>query len=333
MRKYFVVVGMVILLLIATIPLRADGPGTTIPVDSQEVTLPEPTGSAAVGRVGFDWVDSTRLETFSNDKNDHRELMVWVWYPALRDTNATPADYLPINWRQAREQAMGFGAGLATQNLAKVHVHALDAAPLAVSSQPYPVLIMQPGLGPIATDYTTFAEEFASHGYIVVGSTPTYSAQVVVFPDNRIIRQSPNATVADNALPQAAQTMLDALVNIWAADNIFIMNQLERLNTADPAGRFTHHLDLQAIGVWGHSFGGASAAQTCRLDDRCKAGADLDGTLYGDVIQVGIQQPFMFIWSEPINDPLGQQTRRDVQSVFNRLDHGGYQLTIQGTAH
>jgi predicted dienelactone hydrolase len=73
------------------------------------------------------------------------------------------------------------------------------------------------------------------------------------------------------------------------------MNQLEKLNSADPSGRFVGKLDLQAIGVFGHSFGGASAAQTCRLDNRCKAGADLDGTLYGDVIQVGLKQPFIFL--------------------------------------
>jgi predicted dienelactone hydrolase len=44
------------------------------------------------------------------------------------------------------------------------------------------VLIMGPGLGAAASDYTVLAEDLASHGYIVVGYTPTYSTDVT-FPD------------------------------------------------------------------------------------------------------------------------------------------------------
>jgi len=194
---------------------------------------------------------------------------------------------------------------------------------------------MQPGLGPIATDYTTLAEDLASHGYVVVASTPTYSASVVVFPDGRVARSSASGTIADDAAPDAAKIILDRLLTVWAGDNVFITNQLEKLNRAGPSGRFTGKLDLQAIGVWGHSFGGASAAQTCRLDNRCKAGADLDGTLYGDVVRVGLHQPFMFIWSEPKDqtDTRWQQSMRDAQQLYDRLRNGGYQLTIRGTAH
>ena len=42
-------------------------------------------------------------------------------------------------------------------------------APLAAGGAPHPVLVFAPGLGLAASDYTTIAEDLASHGYIVVG--------------------------------------------------------------------------------------------------------------------------------------------------------------------
>ena len=55
--------------------------------------LPVPTGSYAVGRASYDWVDESREETFapkqggngSGAKRKKRELMVWFWYPATPD--------------------------------------------------------------------------------------------------------------------------------------------------------------------------------------------------------------------------------------------------------
>jgi hypothetical protein len=194
---------------------------------------------------------------------------------------------------------------------------------------------MQPGLGPIATDYTTLAEDLASRGYVIFASTPTYSANVVAFPDGRVIERAAAATVPDSASPTEAKTTLDRLVDVWAADNIFIMNQLQALAASEPAGRFTGKLDLHAVGVMGHSFGGASAAETCQLDSRCQAGADLDGWPYGDVIQAGLQQPFLFMWSVPgFPEQAGQQqAERDLQALVRHSTAPIYQLTVQGMRH
>ena len=301
---------------------------------NQEVTLPEPAGPYAVGRVAFDWIDSTRPELFGKNPSERRELVVWAWYPALPGSSAGPAaPYLPDNWRQARSQ--GVASALLIQNLATVRGHARADAPLAAGAHPYPVIVMQPGLGPIAGDYTTLAEDLASRGYVVVASTPTYSANVVAFPDGRVVEGSAAATVPDSASPEEAKVMLDRLIGVWAADNRFLMDQLEKLNADDPAGRFTGQLDLTAIGVMGHSFGGASAAQTCRLDARCQAGVDLDGTPYGDVVETGLRRPFLFMWSIPgLLERAGDQQRiEDMRTLVSHTTAKTYQLTIRGMHH
>jgi predicted dienelactone hydrolase len=300
----------------------------------QPVTLPSPAGPYAVGRVEYDWVDQARAETFGPGRDGRRELDVWVWYPAPT-LGILPSPYLPVAWRAARGQSQGFPALFFTQNLAAVTAHAVQSEPLAPDTPRYPVLVLQPGLGPILPDYTTLAEDLASRGYVVVGSTPTYSSAVAVFPDGRVAIGSEAASVSDLATPAEAQRILDRLIQVWAADDIFVLNQVAALNQSDTDRRFTGHLDLGAVGFWGHSFGGAAAAETCHLDARCKAGANLDGYPYGDVVQAGLDRPFMTLWSQPPSptDANWLQATRDMSAMEARLGGDGYQLMIHGSRH
>jgi dienelactone hydrolase len=301
----------------------------------QPVTLPAPSGPYPVGRVRYDWGDTRRREGFSQDPASKRKLAVWIWYPAGSTSENTPARYLPGAWQRAREQDMGIGAGFFTQNLSNVHAHAFENVPIADSSRPFPVIVMQPGLGPIASDYTTFAEDLTSRGYVVVASTPAYSANTVAFLDGEVIFRSDRATVPDSAGYDEAKARLDELILTWAADNQFVMDQLQRIDQSDPDGRFTGKLNLSKIGLFGHSFGGASAAETCHLDARCKAGVDLDGTPYGDVVKNGLSQPFLFLWSQTA-DPTSRgdmETAQEVRSILGKSSGKIYQFEVEGMRH
>jgi hypothetical protein len=304
--------------------------------NSRRVVLPAPTGAFAVGRTEFDWVDETRNETLQKEPQSRRELVVWVWYPAAITQPPSPrAEYLPGNWRKARERDQGVAARFFMQNLGSIETHATADARLAETPRSYPVVIFEPGLGPVATDYTTLAEDLASHGYIVVASTPTYSASVVVFPDGRVAAGTAQGSVPDDASVEAGNEILNRLIKVWAQDDIFVLNQLEKLNKSDPPGKFSGRLDLQSVGVFGHSFGGCAAAEVCRMDSRFKAGINIDGYPRGEVIQTGLQQPFMFIWSVHADQPDAEwvQARRNIQAIYDRLNHGGYQITVNGARH
>ena len=46
-------------------------------------TMPAPEGDFSIGSETFHWVDSSRLEWFTDENdNDVREIMVQVWYPS-----------------------------------------------------------------------------------------------------------------------------------------------------------------------------------------------------------------------------------------------------------
>lgn len=139
----------------------------------------------------------------------------------------------------------------------------------------------------------------------------------------------------DRASPAEAKRISDNLVPIWSADLRFELDELGKLNKNDPSNRFTDRLNLDEVGVFGHSFGGASALQFCHDDPRCRAGIDIDGRLFGNAVQTGLDKPFLFLMSDHAGetDPESQGILGEIQSVSKTLPNWPNQITILGTRH
>lgn len=89
-----------------------------LPIVSPVFRFPRPSGPYAIGTVTYDWVDTARPEIFTADPNDHRELMVQVWYPARANLSAPRAPYVGMparsrqGWRSWRSRTLN-GCSLA----------------------------------------------------------------------------------------------------------------------------------------------------------------------------------------------------------------------------
>jgi hypothetical protein len=102
-----------------------------------------------------------------------------------------------------------------------------------------------------------------------------------------------------------------------------------------PAERKYPVVILKAVGVFGHSFGGAAVAQFCHDEPRCKAGVDIDGAPYGTVIQEGLSQPFLFLLSDH-GDPRDAESRQilaNIQSIRRKQKDGCSLVTLRGSRH
>jgi predicted dienelactone hydrolase len=194
---------------------------------------------------------------------------------------------------------------------------------------------MRVGLAALTTDYTALAEDLASHGYVVVGFDAPYRSLIVVFPDGRVIARAPQNNADLVSGPQQEQLATN-LVQAWSADMRFALDQIERLNASDPSGKFVGRLDMQRVGVFGHSLGGATTLQFCHDDARCKAGIDVDGAPLGSVIGEGVTQPFMFLLSDHRSES-NAETRpveANIRSIYDRLPGDRrLQITIRGGNH
>ncbi len=303
-----------------------------------DLTLPTPTGSSAVGRATYDWADDATLDTLAPVPGTKRELLVWIWYPsATGQPAALLDDYLPVPLRAEVERDLGTLIGtFLTRDLSRVHAHHIRNSAVSPQQRSYPVVIIRAGASAAVWNYSTLAEDLASHGYVVVGFDAPYRTSVVVFPDGRVMRRRPeNNPELVFGRPDSA-SRINQLLAAWTGDIAFVLDRLEQLNRSDASGRFTGRLDMARVGVFGHSLGGAAAAQFWHDDSRCKAGIDIDGAPLGSVIRAGIPRPFMFLLSDhgDSSDPGNRQVGADIQSIYDRLPPDGrLRIAIRGANH
>lgn len=249
----------------------------------------EPSGPYAVGTVTYHWTDERREETATPEAGDKRELMVQIWYPADMKTarGAKPAPYI----EHVPQVAQGLKAALSLppalfSQLRWVEAHAYSGLPLAEGERTYPVLLFSHGMTGFRNQNTFQTEELASRGYIVVGIDHAYGAAAVVYPDGRVAKMQSNNQSGFKAYEESSR--------IWVDDVSFVLDQLEKANRSGGSGLLTGRLDLSRVGMFGHSFGGATAAQTLMKEERIRAAVNMDGTLYGSPVpEGGFGKPYL----------------------------------------
>lgn len=116
---------------------------------------------------------------------------------------------------------------------------------------------------------------------------------------------------------------------VLVADQQFVYDTLENWAVNDPllAGR----IDLTRIGLLGHSFGGATALEVCRIDTRCRAAANLDGGLYGGIVTEPAVRPLLLMTSADSNQ-YAEAIEEWGWMVENASD-AAYWLELPGSNH
>ncbi|MFD7582303.1 serine aminopeptidase domain-containing protein [Kitasatospora sp. NPDC059817] len=171
---------------------------------------------------------------------------------------------------------------------------------------PPPVEQNPPGSGGDSAFNPARAEELASPGHVVAAVDHTFDAGEIEFPGHRL-------EVRDKA---AVQAMTDAdIVAYRAADVRLVLDRLTDLAAgADPdadhrplpAG-LAQALDPEAVAMFGHSMGGATTAQALHDDPRIRAGAVLDGPLFGTCATADQPRPLLLMastWASPARDAM-----------------------------
>lgn len=267
-----------------------------------------------------------------------RELLAWIWYPAAGNDPAPVDDYLPEALRLKADSGNQTNIfTFLTRPASKVRGHSLRGARVAPGKGSYAVAIFRAGASSGVLNYSSLAEDLASHGFVVVGFDAPWRTGRVVFPDGRVMDRTEANNPETCVVPDGAQMdrCASRVIAAWTGDIAFALEQLGRLN-ADSSGTFTGRLDLNRLGVVGHSFGGATAAQFCHDDPRCKAGIDIDGAPHGTVVQDGIRQPFMFLLSDHgyETDSVSGQIEADIASIYDRQPPASrLRVAIRGAFH
>lgn len=286
-----------------------DAPGIT--ESRATITLPPLSGEYPVGTTDLHLVDARQDPWFPADK---RELMLTVTYPAERPGERAP--WLSPGMASAVNKAAAdpnfLGVPQDTVDWGGTKRHASVSVAVDRRDGGWPVVLFSPSHGMAREFGAVLADDLASRGYIVVSMSHTHEAFLTEFPGGRIV---PGKTEGGE---QFVADSLDTRV----ADTRFVLDQLTRLNSGEnpdaerrtlPAG-LTGALDLSAVGMFGHSLGGYTAGETMYYDDRIDAGVNLDGGLsvgkVGQVVQHGLDRPFMLVGADIVEPASGRTVSR-----------------------
>ena len=248
--------------------------------------LPTPSGPYGVGRIGYDWTDPSRSDRFSAIPGAHRELMVYLWYPTLKDPAGTRGAYLPgakqmdASPEIQRRMRDDYGANWPLIVSNAIYSHTADSVPISKTPGKFPLVILSHGLGGSGFGYTALIEHLVSHGYVVAAISHTGSAGAVLFSDGRLVpfhQDPPDPSLSAEERWKRMIASVGVGIEEGAADVRFVLDRLTELNKGNPKSEFAEKLDLGRVAAIGHSSGAEFAARACELDGRFKACVDLDG--------------------------------------------------------
>ncbi|MFC9289560.1 alpha/beta hydrolase family protein [Streptomyces sp. NPDC057052] len=295
--------------------------------------FPEPSGDFAVGTRVVQWTDPLRPESFTADPHDRRTVVVQLWYPARQSPAGTQrAQYLGRTEHEARtvSDALAREVGLPgflVDGVPRARTRAVFDAPVAGGGGRFPVVLFSPGSGGVRTQNTAWAEELASHGYVVAALDHPYDSAAVVLADGR--------TVDTRLTSTGDRDEDDELAAGWtavrAADLGFVLTQLGRLDRGEIAGPLTGRLDTGRVAVTGHSMGGAAALQAARRDRRFDAVIDLDGYPHGPA-SPSLRRPTLAL-TQAITAETDPRYLPRLTEVLELSTATSYRLTVPGAAH
>jgi len=251
------------------------GLGFVQPSGAPHVALPPPSGPHPVGTRALYAEDASRWD-FQADRT--RELMLRLWFPAAPAPAREPAPYYLAD---LEGQANAEGQDLHWNFWDVVSTNAVENASPSDALAQWPVLVLSPGWDSSLAWQTALAEELASWGFVVIGIEHPFDSGAVVFPGGRLVEPPPE--------PRSPEVTASE----WSEDQRFVVRFAEELARSDPS--LQGRLLLGALGLVGHSLGGAAAVNTCLVESLCGFAANLNGRLVGEGTQAPFTRPTLLV--------------------------------------
>ncbi|AGK96360.1 isoform II [Clostridium pasteurianum] len=345
-KKVFKIVGITFLMMSLIISIA-------FPMLFPVINLPKPDGEYSVGTRIMAFTDKSRKGIFTN-ADTPRELAVQVWYPAnvVKDKKVQP--YISDSKVSAYIcKISGYPNILNQLELDKTNSF-LNTG-ISNKEQKYPVIVFSHGYELFSGQNTVQMEELASHGYVVFSISHTYEASSSTFPQGKIVPFSAKQIKIfnDDANNVAKQfkgdktstefekymiqnsKVAEKSVHIWSDDTSFVADEIEKLNNGEIKSIFKDKLDMSNLGLFGHSFGGATAGQASLTDSRFKAFINMDGTPFGDTVNNKVKQPFMILTEGNSKNYLASGYSKDQKNYLiisingaKHIDFTDYTVTV-----
>ena len=241
--------------------------------------LIKPTGKYTVGTSIYEWVDQSRVMKIRPDFIQKRTIIAQFWFPVSSVQNLKSAPYAPLS-----------------KDYTKTLTNSFLRAPISLDIENAPLILIVPGRGTERFLYSTIAEELASQGFVVVSvdmpeiGYVTYQDGFTLFPSDEF--KTPNGMMAGPY--ERVDEFYEKPTEMGYEDISFVIDKIKKLNTI----AFNGKIDLNNIGVFGHSLGGRIAGEFTARCKKVKALVTMEGIPPRDVRYEGkIKIPSLMLCS------------------------------------
>lgn len=296
------------------------------PADAQRPCLPAHaarapalTGPYCVGVATHRLVDAERTDPFTGS-DGAREVSLTMHFPIERGSIQPPAPHGEVEtWGVHYGEARS--VGMVSQ--------AVVGEDVATTEEGFPLVLYSPGFAQGLADANTFLiADLVSHGYVVAAIDHPFVSHATRLLDGSVARFGDGARV----VPMPDPSDLDAVYAFptVVGDVLFVLDVIRDIQASDPMWK--GRLDLTRLGMFGHSYGGAIAAELLRRGV-VDAAVNYDGRYHADVLEHGAPGPLMLVAIDgritadaPPNDDYGY---REVTATADP----GYFVEVAGAVH
>ncbi|MAX12871.1 MAG: hypothetical protein CMG11_02235 [Candidatus Marinimicrobia bacterium] len=272
--------------------------------------VPKPTGDKNIGTESIELIDIDRLEWFTEDPQDLRKIMIQIWYPT-DDLDGEKELYIDYGELRIEALASQFDySPFLFKKLIDVETNSIKKAEPSTQSS-FPLIIFSHGLGGNRTQNTVIIEELTSHGYVVIAIEHAYDANISIFDNGDVADYRSGINYerrnTQKITPEEFWAIRLPQLETRAEDVSYIIDQLELGNLPE---NIVNIIDLENIGVFGHSFGGATSIYSSYNDHRIDACINLDGWMVvvpDEIVDNGINKNFMYLGQEQWDEKLNYQ--------------------------
>ncbi|EPE32580.1 alpha/beta-Hydrolase [Glarea lozoyensis ATCC 20868] len=290
-----------------------------LPFSFATILIPPPTGKYGVSLTNIQLVDKTRPDPWGFDTIANRRIVVSRFDPVAPRSCRTKQriPYMTSVVAEEEDRILGpyeWPVGVLGQLELELCV------PKNKVVKDAPVVLFSPGGNTTRFYYSALASEIASRGYSVITIDHPFETDIVEFDDGTI-------AYGGHYSARKNLTFAETAVSVRAADMSFVLDTL---------GLKDRKKDKAA--AFGHSFGGAATAAAMRLDPRIRGGVNLDGLLYGEVVQAGFgekknsKQSFV-LWGAQGHNSTEDPDWNSFWSALGEQNVWKRELSLLGGAH
>ena len=292
--------------------------------------LPEPSGDHIIGTDILILEDKNRFETFTDKDGDFRKIIVQVWYPAIEKSDSL---YPYLDYKDIKTPYIAKRLEVPEkiiQHINSVKANAYYKA--KPKNNEYPVIIFSHGLGGNRIQNTSNIETLASNGYIVFSIEHAYDANITVFNDTTFAEFK--SYLSDDVTVEEFYNVRIPQIKTRANDISFMIDKIASLKLQNHyIGRISN---LNSIGVFGHSFGGGTAAVSSFMDSRIDACIALDGwfePIPPYILDKGIDIPFLYIGQVQKNWTTAPYNETQLLTFHNNNSNDSFIIEVDKTKH